>query len=438
MRLTYLRSGRSLNVMNLPFKSTSFLSDTPARVLGHTALTAVLKCLLPQCGSELRSLSFDHSHYYTQLAHNHFDLIVRYCPNLEEFLFGRVCKSQLVTDRINPEKLTLQLAQLTQLRTVKLTDYLGRNNLTRRRVVDLLTKISHLLSNWPLRRLTLVDFRFHLVIGTRHLTQLELFDSRVNDVQMVYICRTSPNLVDLKIINCEPVQDFSPIAKLKKLETLWLGCSITSDQLESICQKCGKINDINVEKATDFTSFTWLRHINGLKELAVSTAELTDSAVEELPEDLVLGNLEDLWISNFRANNNVSLTESGLVRLTRKCPQLKILHVEGHRMTDICVSAIMRNCENLRKISFLACNITNESLRILGECGNLRLLKFDRCELITNEGFWHLNYVRMEKEITAPMRVEIGSNHQIWKSPLVTEGILKKANVQLGVAEWSE
>lgn len=405
--MPYASRKEVLDVANLPFAAHYIRTD---QTIEHTAITAALRCVLPQVGLKLKSLEFSSDERFGQLANSHVDLIIQFCPGLVSLIFGEVRK---MAD-LNLIRLVTQLRQLTHLCSFSLdncwSSKFGETHMSR-----FLSDLGSLMAIWPLKTLALSNFcTFLPTFVTPHLIGLTLHNCDLSDVQLAQICRTSPKLCSLDISGGR-LTDFSPIAELKELTKLNLSSSaLSNNQMRQICAKCAKLMTLSLSGCQNLTNFRSLQFLN---ELNILVAPLSDAIIADLPRKWALSNLKLLALTDAE-----SLTDEGLAGLRDKFPLLKSLVIASKtNVTDCGIVPLVTSCESLTFVILDGTSISDKSLVALAESQSIRKLTIEGCSNVTTEGFWLLCLKRLQKDVQTPLDIRVGSDHPVWDSPLLEE-----------------
>lgn len=411
---TYLDPNGCLRVLNLPLKNCSSLSG----FVDHSVLEAALCCLLPQLGSQLRSLCFDNVSRKYAFSAVIFELIYRYCPLLKELHLGHC----VLESSVNLTRFSMQISQLTQLSRLHLAQmWLGDEIADR--VGSFTANISSLLSILPLEHLSIKSFGIPLAISAPKLTQLHIYSCPIGDIQLMQICQICTKLVQLKLFDCKRIEDFSPLAKLENLRRLSLATKITDEQLDDILNHRREIQELDVNDCPRIYQISWLQHLKDLKVLRVRENRFN---LTELPRTLIFQKLEILQLRKVVSDKN-------LLEIVEKCPQLKHLTVDFSQVTDACVSGLLTSCRHLESIEFRAnSKITSVGFARLIDSPLIRSLNIPDCD-VKIEDFECLAANRLKKGAKTPLTITITDFHPVFvKSMFDRLKIdLRKVNVHL-------
>ncbi|KAL0968389.1 hypothetical protein UPYG_G00266240 [Umbra pygmaea] len=298
-------------------------------------------------------------------------------------------------------------------------------------VLELVSKCHHLsaISLWDTPHLS--DAAFKAIAEVANLTKFSVDgNSRLTDVSLKALCRSSPRLTRLHTVDCPRMTD----ASLKSMSTLRnlvylnishcrvsdLGmryvtegpsafklrelhldhCShITDLCIMRLAQKCSKLNHLSVRCCDNLSdsALGWLSGCSSLLSLDISGCKITDQGLT------VLGGNPGL--KKLVASECVWITDVGIEELCRQVSGLEYLDVSHCvALSDLAIKALSLYCRNVITLHVSGCpKMTDMAVQYLTGGGHyLRDLDVSGCVFLTERtarllqrGFPQLSTVTM-------------------------------------------
>ena len=246
------------------------------------------------------------------------------------------------------------------------------------------------------------------------LVELSLNDIwYLTDEALRAIARHLPDLHRLDLSGCREISDAGVIELAQKCTTLKYldlsGTSITDAAITAIVTNCEELEglvvgydvtdaafrvvrlpklthlDLENSKISDAGVIELSRQCTTLKSLTVSFTRITDAAASAVARNCP--HLEELKMEELLPE----FSDAGMIELAQKCTALKLLNLNGNRITDVAITAIANNCGDLEELRMSRCyNITDAALRVL-RLPKLTTLDLESCYQFSDAGFLALS-----------------------------------------------
>lgn len=279
------------------------------------------------------------------------------------------------------------------------------------------------------------------------ITRLVLEGNHISDSMMKWIGKGCRNLLELQLSRCTGVSSLSLLylfscnnIRLKKLN-LANSATVTDDTLKAFTKGSGeRLEILDLGSCSQVSSLS-LIHLASmcprLEQICLQGTAFCNTGIVELATHC--SSLISINISDTKSTRVPRIDKWSFIAIGKYCPLLKILiacgcsrldnnsitgltkgckHIEElglkrcYKISDRALHAIGRNCGKLRKISLVSCNIstdgvislikgcprleeidlsntlqvTDDAIKVLGNiCKNLRVLRLNNCERITND-----------------------------------------------------
>ncbi|KAA8497598.1 F-box/LRR-repeat protein 4 [Porphyridium purpureum] len=231
--------------------------------------------------------------------------------------------------------------------------------------------------------------------GFRHLANLEnleflcLTDTRISDDALVHLfSRVGHGILRIHLTRCGQLRTQAlcdALGYAKRLEAIRLRTlsAVNEDVLRVIFNSDSLRNslvelDICDARNVNDGSFEEWANADGIPADGSANQETTQSRAS-----CIFAKLEKLYL------RGTNVTGSGIARIVRVCPKLKVLDISGCGLVDaMCIRAIAEHCAQLRELQLNDCaTLLNDSLLPLGLLSDsLETLSLERCAGVSNSG----------------------------------------------------
>ena len=154
---------------------------------------------------------------------------------------------------------------------------------------------------------------------------------------------------------------------LKEL-SLKCQCELTLYECQVIAQACPLLKTLSLAFCTQVKKLiikTFVRYCPKLQELNIEGCDINDD---------VLFLLEDIPLRKLNVSHCTHVSDNGLVFVAKKCPHLQDINFDGVQwISDDAVVTLVDNCcDQLCNIWLDGANLSDDSIRLLARCKQLR------------------------------------------------------------------
>ncbi len=257
-------------------------------------------------------------------------------------------------------------------------------------------------------------------VGITHL-KIGKFEKIAEWPMMPSLISISPSFIG---IDDKEVKAFA--SKCPSLQIIFVPYSkITDEGLREISQNCHDLRDIHLNGVlvTDIGVKMLSENCTKLELVSLNGTINKPSQVTDEGLDSLLKNCQNLQTLNVSASNvtgeklknlskkrpklryayfdNSKLTDEGLKNISIRCPNLQVVEVQGTQIGDDGLKELSKNCQDSLQVIYLfGTNATNEGMKDLSKCHDLREVRCFRTD-ISYEGVKVLleNCPKMERVV---------------------------------------
>lgn len=238
---------------------------------------------------------------------------------------------------------------------------------------------------------------------------------QISDESLSALVVANPEIMELRLRNCEKVSDDTIIAmaktcgkNLRALDLSWCGNITDRALLEGISPHCPNLTSLALngcKRLTDISIISLLGSCPTIMSLSLAhlpfiTDRILTSMAEKLSKLVILS-----------LNGCVEVRDDSIISLAQHCPNLQSLSLFSLAITDNAVAKVSEGCKNLTSLSISGCRlvtdegatkiaqlvklqslylngavITDQSiLKIAANCSQIRALSLNECKKLTDK-----------------------------------------------------